>query len=246
MKATAVTELPQEGDWTYEIKWDGYRALTLKHGDDVRLLSLKQKSLTSDFPGVAEALGTLAAHTAVVDGEIVAVDAHGRPSFQVLQNRKKLGRGWNIVYYAFDLLNLEEEDLQRLPLHERKARLKKMIAATGSPVVRYSAELSGSPTAVIRAVGKAGLEGVVAKKRVFVSRRHPRYNVAEVEIEQVPGIRHRRIQARRRKFPVDPGWLLRCEEADLCRESTSGIQPGRPGTFAERVKAVADRCLPVR
>jgi bifunctional non-homologous end joining protein LigD len=170
MKATAVTELPNEGDWTYEVKWDGYRALTLKHGDEVRLLSLKEKSLTGDFPDVAESLGTLAAQSAVVDGEIVAVDAHGRPSFQVLQNRKKLGRGWNIVYYAFDLLDLEGRDLQGLPLHERKAKLKKLIAATGSPMVRYSAELSGAPAAVIRAVAKAGLEGVVAKRRDSVYR----------------------------------------------------------------------------
>jgi bifunctional non-homologous end joining protein LigD len=165
MKATAVTELPGEGDWIYEIKWDGYRALALKHGEEVQLLSLKEKSLTSDFPSVTEAAGKLAAQTAIVDGEIVAVDAAGRPSFQVLQNRKKLGRGWNIVYYAFDLLNLEGDDLQHHPLQERRAKLKTLIAQTGSPTLRYSAELSGTAEAVIRTVRSAGLEGVVAKKR---------------------------------------------------------------------------------
>jgi bifunctional non-homologous end joining protein LigD len=170
MKATAVTELPEEGDWIYEIKWDGYRALALKDAEKVRLLSLKEKDLTSDFPNVADALTRLAAQSAVVDGEIVAVDAEGRPSFQVLQNRKKLGRGWDIVYYAFDLVNLDGHDLQRLPLHDRKAKLKKLIAATNSPVVRYSAELSGTQAAVIRAVAKTGLEGVVAKKRDSVYR----------------------------------------------------------------------------
>jgi bifunctional non-homologous end joining protein LigD len=170
MKATAVTELPAEGDWIYEIKWDGYRALGIKHGDDVRLLSLKEKNLTSDFPGIAEAMRGLAAETAVVDGEIVAVDAKGRPSFQVLQNRKSLGRGWSVVYYAFDLLNLEGDDLQRLALHERKAKLKDIIAKTASPTLRYSAELSGTPAAIIRTVASAGLEGVVAKKRDSVYR----------------------------------------------------------------------------
>ncbi|HEX8076548.1 MAG TPA: non-homologous end-joining DNA ligase, partial [Chthoniobacterales bacterium] len=133
MKATAVTELPEEGDWIYEIKWDGYRALSLKHEKSVRLLSLKEKNLTSDFPGVAEAMAGLAAETAIVDGEIVAVDAQGRPSFQVLQNRKTLGRGWSVVYYAFDLLQVEGEDLQAQPLHARKALLKALIAETGSP-----------------------------------------------------------------------------------------------------------------
>src|SRR2546423_4452332 len=165
MKATAVAELPKEGEWIYEIKWDGYRALGLKHDDDVRLLSLKEKNLTSDFPKVAEAIRQLAAQTAFLDGEAVAVDARGRPSFQVLQNRKTLGRGWEVVYYAFDLLNLEGEDLQDRPLHDRKAKLKTLIAETGSPTLRYSAELSGSAAAVIRTVRSAGLEGVVAKKR---------------------------------------------------------------------------------
>ncbi|MEY2561422.1 MAG: bifunctional non-ous end joining protein LigD, partial [Verrucomicrobiota bacterium] len=156
MKATAVTELPQAGEWIYEIKWDGYRALGLKHGDAVRLLSLKEKNLTSYFPGVAEAMRGLTAETAVLDGEIVAVDAQGRPSFQVLQNRKKLGRDWTVVYYAFDLLNLEGKDWQRLPLHERKAQLKKLIANSASPTLRYSAELSDTPAAVIRTVAAAG------------------------------------------------------------------------------------------
>jgi bifunctional non-homologous end joining protein LigD len=165
MKATAVTELPEEGDWIYEIKWDGYRALGMKHGDDVRLLSLKEKNLTSDFPAVARAMRKLIADMAVIDGEIVAVDAKGRPSFQVLQNRKRLGGGWSVIYYAFDLLNLEGEDLQRLPLHERKAKLKRLIAETNSATLRYSAELSGTRAAVIRTVAVAGLEGVVAKKR---------------------------------------------------------------------------------
>ncbi|HEV2804752.1 MAG TPA: non-homologous end-joining DNA ligase [Chthoniobacterales bacterium] len=165
MKATAVTELPAEGDWIYEIKWDGYRALGLKRGESVRLLSLKEKNLTSDFPGVAEAMSGLAAETAVVDGEIVAVDAQGRPSFQVLQNRKALGAGWSVVYYAFDLLQLDGQDLQQLPLHVRKAKLKTLLAATGLPALRYSAELTGKAAAVIRTVAAAGLEGVIAKQR---------------------------------------------------------------------------------
>ncbi|HVF70943.1 MAG TPA: non-homologous end-joining DNA ligase [Chthoniobacterales bacterium] len=171
MKATAVTEFPKEGDWIYEIKWDGYRALGLKHGDkNVQLLSLKEKNLTTDFPTVAEAMRDLRAESALIDGEIVAVDAQGRPSFQVLQNRKTSGRDWTLVYYAFDLLNLEGEDLQALPLHERKARLKKLIAETASPVLRYNAELAGTPAAVIRTVARAGLEGVIAKKRDSVYR----------------------------------------------------------------------------
>jgi bifunctional non-homologous end joining protein LigD len=170
MKATAVTQFPETAGWIYEVKWDGYRALALKHADQVRLLSLKEKNMTTDFPSVAEAVRCLAAGTAIVDGEIVAVDPKGRPSFQVLQNRKKLGRGWSVVYYAFDLLNLEGEDLQQAPLHERKAKLKRLIAQSRSPVLRYSAELSGTAAAVLRTVAAAGLEGVVAKQHDSVYR----------------------------------------------------------------------------
>ena len=124
MKATAVTELPKGDEWIYEVKWDGYRALGLKHGDSVRLLSLKDKDLTTDFPAVAEALRSIRATTATTDGEIIAVDSKGCPSFQALQNRASLGRDWQVVYYAFDLLNFEGENWTKKPLRERKKKLR--------------------------------------------------------------------------------------------------------------------------
>src|SRR5947207_14089536 len=78
MKATAVAELPVGDEWIYEIKWDGYRSLALKHGDSVRLLSLKEKSLTSDFHDVVAALNAIRADTAILDAESVAIQAQGR------------------------------------------------------------------------------------------------------------------------------------------------------------------------
>jgi bifunctional non-homologous end joining protein LigD len=162
MKATAVTELPEGDEWTYEVKWDGYRALALKHGDDVRLLSLKEKNLTSDFPAVVEAVGGLSADTAVIDGEVVAIDTRGCPSFQALQNRASTGRNWQISYYAFDLLNLEGENYTHKPLEERRAKLREVLEGSA---VRYNAELAGSADAVLRTVRAAGLEGIVAKQR---------------------------------------------------------------------------------
>jgi bifunctional non-homologous end joining protein LigD len=165
MKATAVEKLPSGDEWLYEVKWDGYRALALKSGSDVRLLSLKNKSLSADFPAVVDAVRGINADTAIIDGEVVAVNANGKPAFQVLQNRKSLGRDWLIVYYAFDLLQLADEDLKRLPLDERKAKLRKLI--DGSEV-RYSAELSGEPDAIVASIQHAGLEGVVAKRRASI------------------------------------------------------------------------------
>ena len=97
-----------------------------------------------------------------MDGEIVAVNGRGRPSFQALQNRASLTSEWQVVYYAFDLLNLEGEDLKRLPLQERKARLQRLL---GGPSVRFNADLHAAPGELIAEIKKAGLEGIVAKRK---------------------------------------------------------------------------------
>jgi bifunctional non-homologous end joining protein LigD len=166
MKATAVTELPEGDEWIYEIKWDGYRVLSLKNGDDVRLLSLKEKNLTIDFPAVARAVGDLHGETAIIDGEVVAIDRHGCPSFQALQNRASSG-DFQIVYYAFDLLNLNGADWMKKPLQERKAKLRELLEGSD---VRYNADLTGSANAVLQSVRASGLEGIVAKRRDSVYR----------------------------------------------------------------------------
>src|SRR5439155_13505599 len=161
MKATAVTQLPEGEEWVYEVKWDGYRVLALKHGDDVRLLSLKERDLTTDFPGVAQAVRGIQAETAFIDGEVVAVDSKGCPSFQALQNRATSGRQWQILYYAFDLLNLDGYDLTVKPLHERKTKLREILAGSD---VRFNGDLVGEPKTIITTIQEAGLEGIVAKQ----------------------------------------------------------------------------------
>jgi bifunctional non-homologous end joining protein LigD len=173
MKATLVGQLPADDEWLYEIKWDGYRALAAKHGHSVRLLSLKNKNLSGDFPAVVEAVRGVAADTVLIDGEIVAIDKHGHPSFQMLQNRALHGRDWQIVYYAFDLLELEGEDWKARALIERKERLQQLLSGSE---VRYNAELPGSAEDVVRIVRKAGLEGVIAKRRDSVYRASTRTN----------------------------------------------------------------------
>lgn len=162
MKATAVTELPEGSEWIYEVKWDGYRALAIKHGEDVQLLSLKNKNLAWGFPAVVTAVRTIKANTALLDGEIVAVNAEGQPSFQALQNRASLGKDWHLAYYAFDLLNLEGDNLRQLPLVERKAKLKSLVEGTQ---VRFSSPLPGAPKEIVPVIARAGLEGIVAKRK---------------------------------------------------------------------------------
>ena len=161
MAAKAVHALPDDGRWQFEVKWDGYRALILKNGASVRLRSRNDKDLTGTYPGVAAAGARLRAGTAIVDGEIVAVDAAGRPSFQALQNRSS-HPAHAIAFYAFDLLHRDGQDLTRLPLVERQAALAEVVKGSG---VLLSAPLPGSATDVIEAVRRLGLEGVIAKRK---------------------------------------------------------------------------------
>jgi len=125
------------------------------------VVPLKEKNLSSDFPDVVEAVGGIGPETGVIDGEVVAINAKGCPSFQALQNRATSGRGWQIVYYAFDLLNLEGEDWTGKPLEERKAKLEEVVRDSN---VLYNANLAGDARAVRRTIERAGLEGIVAKK----------------------------------------------------------------------------------
>jgi DNA ligase D-like protein (predicted ligase) len=161
MVARVVQELPAGGDWLYEVKFDGYRALVLKNGKDVRIRSRNDKDLTRAYPTVAAAASTLRADTAIVDGEVVAVDADGRPSFQALQNRSA-HPDHMIVFYAFDLLHLNGDDLTRRPLEERKQRLEEAARGSAMPVSEF---LPGSAAQVIAAVQQLGLEGVIAKRK---------------------------------------------------------------------------------
>ena len=162
MAALNTAKLPEGDAWLYEVKWDGYRALALKEKNSVRLLSRKGNDLTRDYPEVAEAGTGIRAKTALLDGEIVALDDQGRPSFQMLQHRATLGKNRRVVYYAFDLLNLNGRDLRGLPLEERKNRLAGVVQ--GSAVL-LSATLEGPPDILIEQVARLGLEGIIAKRK---------------------------------------------------------------------------------
>ncbi len=160
MLATAAAALPRGNEWTYEVKWDGYRALAVKGPNGAQLISRNQKNLSSDYPSVVSAVDALPVGNAVLDGEIVALDADGRPSFQALQHRRTSALA--LVYYAFDLLEVEGASLLRTPLDERRRRLKALVR--GSHVL-LSDVLPGSPEHIEEEIRKLRLEGVVAKRR---------------------------------------------------------------------------------
>jgi ATP-dependent DNA ligase len=121
MQCLAVDKLPEGPAWEYEVKFDGYRALGSKSGGHVSLLSRRANDLSKRFASLATALARLPDET-TVDGEVVALDGSGRPSFNVLQNN--LSSHPPLEYYVFDLLHLAGRGLLKLPLIERRQMLR--------------------------------------------------------------------------------------------------------------------------
>ena len=160
MQCKAVTALPEEEDWTFEIKFDGYRCIAVKSGPKVTLFSRNEKTFNDRFPDVVEALRAIDGDF-VLDGEIVALDEQGKPSFQLLQNNHS--RALPVYLYAFDLLNRNGEALQVEPIERRRERLQELLPESRDPL-RLSPLLQAPAGQVLEAVRKLGLEGVVGKR----------------------------------------------------------------------------------
>jgi bifunctional non-homologous end joining protein LigD len=160
MKCLPVKEIPEGAAWSYELKFDGYRALAICRRSEVELVSRNRKSFNARFPAIVEAVAELPVRDAILDGEIVALNADGHPSFQALQNYES----GPLAYYLFDLLALDGEDWTGRPLHERKARLQKLLHGVPAPIL-FSADLNGEPETIWRQIRAQRLEGLVAKRR---------------------------------------------------------------------------------
>jgi bifunctional non-homologous end joining protein LigD len=159
MLATSAETLPSGSGWSYEVKWDGYRALAVKDGSTIRLISRNEKSLTNDYPAVVSALRSIKEKAVVLDGEIVALDGQGRPSFQALQHRSTTGL--TLMYVAFDVLSIGRRSLLVESLTVRRSQLTSLLAGSN---VMLSEPLPGNPEAIERSIRDFGLEGVVAKR----------------------------------------------------------------------------------
>jgi DNA ligase D-like protein (predicted ligase) len=152
--------LPDAENWSYELKLDGYRALGIKADGRVQLRSRNNKDFAKRYPSVAKALEALPADT-VVDGEIVALDEQGRPSFNLLQNYQSAGN--KIFYFLFDVLALSGRNVINLPLRDRRVFLHSDVLPNLGEPIRECPVLNASLTDVIHAIRKQGLEGIVAK-----------------------------------------------------------------------------------
>ncbi|MHA3770084.1 non-homologous end-joining DNA ligase [Verrucomicrobiota bacterium sgz303538] len=164
MKAKLVDEPPSHGEWIYELKWDGYRAIGIKDGQNVEIYSRNQTLLTDEFPEVREALLQLPAESAIVDGEIVALDAHGHALFQLLQARAMGRQRPPIFFYLFDLLHLDGKDVMKEPLCDRKEALEKLLR-DGTDGLRFSASIEGDIRKILKEISAHGMEGVIGKLR---------------------------------------------------------------------------------
>jgi bifunctional non-homologous end joining protein LigD len=162
--ATLADQVPTRGDWVYELKYDGYRALATLDDGEVRIASRNGKDWTAKFRCVADALSRVRAKTAVFDGEIAYVVDDGRTDFQKLQNALSGGAdAGRLVYFVFDLLHYDGVDLTGEPLEVRKAKLRTILAGEGPPL-KMGEHVRDNGPAFFDEVCKLGLEGIIAKR----------------------------------------------------------------------------------
>jgi len=164
MKAQLVSQLPKGKEWLYEVKFDGVRALALKQASHLSLISRSGKDLGAKYSSIIEAVSSIPAEEAVLDGEVVAVDAEGRSAFQLLQSFQTTGSKPRLFYYVFDMLQLDGKSLLALPLWQRKALAKKLTEDV-HPQLRFSDSIRADSARLVKAMQARGLEGLVGKKR---------------------------------------------------------------------------------
>ncbi|CCD93364.1 conserved hypothetical protein [Bradyrhizobium sp. ORS 375] len=157
--ASAVDRVPSGARWIHEIKFDGYRVQVHLRSNGVKVFTRRGYDWTQRFRKIAHDAGEIKMHSAIIDGEVVVPQANGATDFSVLQNELK-GRSQKIVLIAFDLLYLDGRDLRHLPLAERKAHLRKLIAGTR---LQYSESFAIDGREMFSHACKVGLEGVVSK-----------------------------------------------------------------------------------
>jgi bifunctional non-homologous end joining protein LigD len=157
-----TNKLPEGDGWEYQLKWDGYRAIAFKHAGKIHLRSRNDKDFNVKYPEIVKALSVLPDET-VIDGEVVALDESGRPSFSLLQNYGSTKAP--LFYYVFDVLILAGQEVMDEPLSKRTELLENRILPHLSEPIRESRSLEANLPELIRAIKAQRLEGLVAKRR---------------------------------------------------------------------------------
>src|SRR4051794_12988999 len=162
MLLVKTDKLPEGNEWLYELKHDGYRGIAFKTGGKLYLRSRNDNDFSARYAAIAKALSALPNET-VVDGEIVAFDESGKPSFNTLQNHGS--SGVPLLYFVFDVMMLAGRDVTKLPLETRQKLLQAKVLPKLAEPVRYPGVLNANVDDLIRSVKASGLEGLVAKRR---------------------------------------------------------------------------------
>jgi len=170
--ATLVESTP-DGDWLYEIKFDGYRVMARIENGDVRLITRNGHDWTHKLPKQAEALAALGLESAWLDGEMVVANEQGVPDFQALQNAFDAGSSGKIAYYLFDLPYLNGMDLRKVPVEERRGALAAVLEPNEDPLLRFSDSFEETPEALLNSACQMRMEGLIGKRQgsAYVSRR---------------------------------------------------------------------------
>jgi bifunctional non-homologous end joining protein LigD len=164
--ATLGSEPPSGDRWLHEIKYDGYRIGCVIDKKGTRLISRNGKDWTHVFPSIAEAAQKLKTRDAIIDGEVAMVMPDGRTSFAALQQAAAgTASHTPLVYFVFDLLRLDGERLDRLPLEERKARLRALVGGRKTKRIRYAEHIVGDGEKLFEHATNIGLEGIISKRR---------------------------------------------------------------------------------
>jgi bifunctional non-homologous end joining protein LigD len=158
---TKTDKLPSGDPWLHEIKHDGFRIIARKDGGRVQLYSRPGNDMTRRFLLIAEALARLRSRSCIIDGEAVACDDDGLASFERIRYRQHDG---DVFLYAFDLIELNDDDLRRDPLEVRKATLASVLAKAAAGL-RLNEHLEGDGPTVFAHACKMGLEGIVSKRK---------------------------------------------------------------------------------
>jgi bifunctional non-homologous end joining protein LigD len=164
--ALLVSEPPQGDEWVHEMKFDGYRIEAKIENKEVRLLTRSTQDWTKKYPTVAKELKKIKVGNAIIDGEVVVLDDQGLSDFQLLQNAASTKDFSRLLFFAFDLLFLDGEDLRSLPLTERKEKLSQLLRPLGTDgIIRYVEEFDLPGEKFLKASCALGLEGIISKRK---------------------------------------------------------------------------------
>jgi bifunctional non-homologous end joining protein LigD len=158
---TKTDKLPSGGEWLHEIKHDGFRIIARKSNGRVRLYSRPGNDFTRRFPLILDALARLRSRSCIINGEAVACDDSGVASFDLVRHHRT---NESIFLYAFDLIELNGDDLRRDPLDVRKATLRSVLTKVGHGI-RWNEHIEGDGPTVFAHACKLGLEGLVSKRK---------------------------------------------------------------------------------